>query len=248
MLRALLLIGLLGCGRLCGQGSAVVGRVVDTSPAGVAAFVRVVSTETGAVARRVKADEAGAFVMAGLPAGHYTVTAWAPGFRRAEVKGLVLREGERRELGEMVLQVASCDAPGVQCMPVAPAGQKLEISWLERILFQDYRALKVGCGADIDQREPGRCLQGTALADFRLRREGGRLALVAENGARLAAEGGECGQARYLETRLEIDGMGPGVDFCVKSAKGHEAHVYFTQDVEPGVEEIQLWYVIRGRR
>jgi hypothetical protein len=228
--------------------AAVAGRVVDTAPAGVAAFVRVVRAETGEVAGRVRAEASGEFVVDGLAAGRYSVTAWAQGFRRAEVKGVMVREGERRELGEMVLEVAGCDAPGVHCLWVPATQREREPEWMRRIRFRDYRVLKVECGADVDERDPGRCVERPALADVRLKREGERLVLVAENGARLAVAGGECDKAAYRETRMEVDGLGPGVDFCVKSAAGNEAHVYFTGDVEPGMAEIRFWFVIRGKR
>jgi len=76
------------------QEGTILGTVTDPSGAAVPnATITVLNTDTGAV-RKLTANATGEYVAPDLPIGHYTVTAEAQGFTRAEHTGVVLTIAE----------------------------------------------------------------------------------------------------------------------------------------------------------
>jgi len=76
------------------QGS-ITGSVKDATGAIVPnASVTVTNVEQG-FSRDVTSNASGDYLVSGLPAGHYDITAKAPGFQQYQIKGLVLRVAEK---------------------------------------------------------------------------------------------------------------------------------------------------------
>jgi hypothetical protein len=79
----------------------------------------------------------------------------------------------------------------------------------------------------------------------------GILYLIALNGAALSkpeASTSDGSGVTYGNDRLAVVGLGPGVDFCVRTKRGSVSHAFFTYDVEKESTAIALWYVTRKRR
>ena len=59
----------------------------------------------------------------------------------------------------------------------------------------------------------------------------------------------DCTRARYSETEVRSDGLGPGLgpgfDMCVDNARGRVSHIFLVDDVEPASSSIRLWSVTR---
>src|SRR5918911_2659274 len=68
----------------------VSGTVTDTAGGVIpSATIKVTNDATG-LARAVKTDDSGYYVVTNLPPGNYTVTAEQPGFKKAVLTGYVL--------------------------------------------------------------------------------------------------------------------------------------------------------------
>lgn len=185
--------------------------------------------------------------MGPVAGGAYTSTAWAPGFRRREVKGIAVRAGERASAGTITLDLSGCDGPGVNCDSFF-TGSVVEDPATKRITSSGYFELKEDCGADIDGKGMVQCAEGLAGVDFRLVRHGVGLSFAAENGARMAlpnSSNPDCTTAEFGAARIRVDGLGPGVDLRVRGRRGTMAHVFFTDDVEREDRAVRLWQVVR---
>jgi hypothetical protein len=70
------------------------------------------------------------------------------------------------------------------------------------------------------------------------------------NGARISQLGeadSNCGHARYQREAVRIDGLGPGSDLCVRTNGGARSQIFITGEVQPGSEELRLYFVTRAR-
>ena len=82
----------------------------------------------------------------------------------------------------------------------------------------------------------------------RLARENGTLYLVAVNGATLCTPDAatmDCSGVTFGTQRIEVAGLGPGVDFCMRTKRRNVSHVFFTNDIENETSAVALWYVTR---
>src|SRR5580692_7860025 len=78
-----------------GQEATLVGTVSDSSGAALPnVAITITSVETGTV-RSSTTNDGGQYVAPGLPIGHYSVSAKAPGFSIAETNGIVLNVNDR---------------------------------------------------------------------------------------------------------------------------------------------------------
>jgi hypothetical protein len=78
-----------------GQEATLVGTVSDSSGAALPnVAITITSVETGTV-RSSTTNDVGQYVAPGLPIGHYSVSAKAPGFSIAETNGIVLNVNDR---------------------------------------------------------------------------------------------------------------------------------------------------------
>jgi hypothetical protein len=77
----------------------------------------------------------------------------------------------------------------------------------------------------------------SAGLDIRLAKENGILYLIAVNGVALSkpdASTSDCSGVTYGNDRIAVVGLGPGVDFCVRTKRGSVSHAFFTDDVREG--------------
>jgi len=225
------------------------GTVVDVAGGGVRAVIRVLQQPAGSVILSFNATDTGAFQTDHLPPGAYSIIFFSPGFRRRELRNVVIGAGRTTALGEIRLDLAGCDNPGTNCDYFGPAPDSVK-----RIVEKANVVLRLRCAVDLDRKgEPG-CLSrgGTRVpnADIRLARENATLYLVAENNAAISTAeppASDCSLVMAGNNRLAVAGLGPGVDFCVRTNRGSVSHVFFTDDVENESTAVSLWYVTRTR-
>lgn len=234
-----------------GSQSRVKGHAVDSSGAAIPAVIRVIRPDNHALVVRLQAQDNGAFETSSLPPGVYSLTVFAPGFRRREFRHIAVRSGQLVDLGQIRLDLSGCDTPGTNCDYFGEVPKEVK-----RIIVSISVTLKLSCAVDLDGKAEPVC-QVTAdavdprQADLRLARENGSIYLVAVNGATLCnpeAATTDCSGVTFGSQRIEVAGMGPGVDFCVKTKHGSVSHVFFTGDIENETSRVPLWYVTRKGR
>jgi hypothetical protein len=89
-----------------------------------------------------------------------------------------------------------------------------------------------------------------ADADVRLTHHEDGVYLTAMNGALLSEPdlpGGDCQDAYPKEKQIRIDGLGPGDDICLHTHNRHWSHIFFTETVARGSDQIALWQITRKR-
>jgi len=234
------------------SGGQIRGRVVDQADFEIPASVTVIRTDSGVVVARIRADGAGDFQTEAISPGSYSVRASQPGFQRSEVPGVTVRAGETTDLGSIRMYLAGCDAPGVSCDHVFPADSD-SIPWEKAVVGTAILNMKLMCAVDFDDKGKLYCPEPTDRRasrniDMRLTKYGDGLYLSAANGAAMSIPNsahGDCRDAKYGEASLRVIGLGPGVDFCVRSKLGAVSHVFFVEDVERDSSEVKLWHVTR---
>jgi len=215
------------------SGGQIKGVVVDESGGPILAFVRVIETSSGAVLARMRASETGTFQTDILGAGSYTVTVGLNGFRRRDITKIAVGNGETTDVGSIKLAFAGCDAPGVMCDEVFSSD--LERERAEARVTRGELRLKLGQGADTAES-----------GDLQFTKDGAHVYLVPANGAAVSIPNSsttDYSDAKYSKARIRVDGLGPGVDLCVRRKDGVVSHVFFIDDVERDSPEIHLWYV-----
>lgn len=227
------------------------GQVVDASGGAISAAIRVVHPDSNALVLRLQARENGSFETSSLAPGVYSLTAYAQGFRRRELQNIVVSAGHSLNLGQIMLDLAGCDAPGITCDYIGGGDPPKSVT---TIVASGSVTLTPSCAVDLDRKPTPVCPAQAAdlaflqQADLRVARENGTLFLVAVNGATLCkpdAATSDCSGVAFGNQRLNIVGTGPGVDFCVKTKQGSVSHVFFTHDIERDINTVALWYVTR---
>jgi Carboxypeptidase regulatory-like domain len=197
-------------------------------------FIRVFQTPSNALITRLRVEPDGVFQTGQLQPGSYIVVAWVQGFS-ARRSSVVILEGQMTDMGKIQLEVGSCDAPGIMC-------DDFGIGPPDRIRSQGYLELKMDCGVNLRESKvycpdaPGGP-KGQAF-DVRATREGVAVYLTAVNGSSFSHQ-------RAGESRIRVDGMGPGDDIWVRTRQGLQAHIFFVDDVEPISQSIRIWHVTR---
>src|SRR5262249_47865886 len=214
------------------------GIVVDPNGEGLReGFVRVLLASSNTLITRLTTQQNGTFQSDTLGPGSYTLIAWVQGFRARRL-AVAVRDGETADVGQIQLDLAGCDAPGVIC-------DDFGLGPPDPILKSGYVQLRLECGADLydsrlycpDSSVPARESTGV---DLHLTKAESGIYLNASNGASLLLD---CGGAR--QSKIRIDGFGPGDQICVQTHGGFRSHVFFVNDVEPGSQSITLWHVTR---
>jgi len=209
------------------------GSVVDATAGTLKrAFVKV--RDAAATVALLAGDETARFQTKELCPGSYTLTVWQQGFRAREVKGVVVREADITDLGTIRLDVSGCDAPGVNC-------DYFGLKRPERPTSRGSMTLKLQCAGDV---EAGKvyCAGEQPAGQIRLSRGRDGIYLEPRNGAAMSAINSD---AKFGETRVRLDGLGPGFDLWLRTRKGHVSHIFLTDDIEPMTKEVVLWYVTR---
>ncbi len=250
MLGAVLVLPLLAQTDSANSAGRFQGTVVDPEGAAVRAIVRVLQQPTGAAILKFNASDSGAFQTDPLPAGVYSLTFFSPGFRRRDLRNIAIEAGRTTSLGEIRLDLSGCDTPGTNCDYFGGVPDSVK-----RIIAEGNVVLALRCVADLDRKGEPVCPDRDGVtrapnADIGLVKENSIVYIVAENGAALSTAEppkSDCSRATYGNTRLPVAGLGPGVDFCVRTKRGSISHVFFTDDVENENTAVSLWYVTRTR-
>lgn len=162
------------------------------------------------------------------------MSAYQRGFQTQRSRVHVTAEGESLDIGKVVLQVGSCDAPGVICdyfdgpFPPRPTSSG-EIRAPKDCAFA-FASNKTYCAGDKNQEQ----------TDLRIVESGKEIHLIAMNGSR------SCSDTPKL-TDFRIDGLGPGDELCLYTHDGHLSHIFFAEEVTPSSAQIALWHVTRKR-
>ena len=205
------------------------GTVVDTTGAGVRAMIRMLQQPTGPAILRFNTTDTGAFQTDPLPAGVYSLIFISPGFRRRELRSVVIEAGRTTALGEIRLDLSGCDTPGTNCDYFGAVPNSVK-----RIIAEANVVLALRCAVDLDRQGEPICpsrdrVKRTPNADIRLVRENAILYLVPENSAAISTAEpptSDCSLVTYRNHRLAVAGLGVGVDFCVRTNRGSISHVF----------------------
>ncbi|MGH9632542.1 MAG: carboxypeptidase-like regulatory domain-containing protein [Bryobacteraceae bacterium] len=227
------------------------GHVVDASGGAIPAIIRVIRPDTNTVVLRFRAEEDGTFQTGPLAPSVYSLTAFSQGFRRRELRKIVIKPGHIADLGEITLDISGCDTPGTNCDYIGEVPDRVK-----RIIAESNVTLRPTCAVDLDRKGETVCpeqeddIQMARDSDIRLAKLNGTLYLVAVNGAALSepyASTSDCSRVTYGNDSIPVVGLGPGVDCCVRTKRGSVSHVFFTEDVENESTTVALSYVTRRR-
>jgi hypothetical protein len=120
------------------------GHVVDASGGAIPAIIRVIRPDTNAVVLRFRAKENGTFETVLLTPGVYSVTAFAHGFRRRELRKNIIGSGHVADLGQIRLEFSGCDTPGTNCDYVGDVPEDVK-----QIVAASNVTLKLPCAVDL---------------------------------------------------------------------------------------------------
>ena len=110
------------------QEATIVGTITDPSGSVLPnVAVTITSSDTGQV-HTFTTNDAGQYVAAGLPIGHYTVKAEASGFKSASKDGVVLNVGDRDRLDFALTVGAISEKVTVEANPIAVQSDSSEVS------------------------------------------------------------------------------------------------------------------------
>jgi hypothetical protein len=215
-------------------GGQVHGRIVDASAGPIEkAQVRLLDRESRVTKYRLISDGFGRFRLDGVKPGTYLVAATARAFRERFVDNIVVEDGRDVGLGDLILQLAGCEYPGVICDSFGTEAKA--------ILYKsgDLKVRFESCVLDVDGQAG--CSVHIHLGSDR------RVYLEPRNHARLAeanSAGASCRGAVFVNPRTRVDGLGPGSDVCLLSGRGRRAELFFTSEVSAESREITMHCVI----
>jgi Carboxypeptidase regulatory-like domain len=229
------------------DGQQVHGVVVDPNGAAIGgADLRLFKPISGETAFAT-AMESGEFRIVIATPGTYVLLARRRGFQNRRVTVVVPQAMEAINVGNIRLNVAGCDAPGVICdyFGGPPPDWIVSQGYLQ-VRTDCMLAFKDGKVVCPDDREGA----SASRADIRVTQDESGVYLSAMNGATLAEPDlprGDCQDAHPKETRIRIDGLGPGDDICLYTHDRHWSHVFPTEDVTRDSRQIAIWHVTRKR-
>ena len=232
-------------------GGRIQGMVVDPGFASIAnAMIRMMPGASGTTKYRILSDGDGRFHWNSLEPGSYRIAVSAKGFRERFINNVVIREDTQLDLGQILLLLAGCEAPGIICdsfsdEPVLP-----------KLLSRGYLHVSPGCAVDVDEGKlvcavvragpPASRPLKDRVSDFWLHADGlDGVYLESRNGAWLSepdSAGVDCAGALFDKHNVRVDGLGSGSDLCVRTNRGHVSHIFFTGEVEPGINGTTIYY------
>ncbi|MFN7996803.1 MAG: carboxypeptidase-like regulatory domain-containing protein [Bryobacteraceae bacterium] len=244
--RWLLLCALGSAALSLGRAQQVRGTVVDRAWGAIGgATVRLLNPASEEVAH-VTANEAGKFQIQIVGPGEYILRASHPGFRSRRVTVVLRSVGQALDVGDIQLNIASCDAPGVICDSFGDAPPP------DPIASSGNLQIRTGCGVAFVMNAvlcPGDPARGAE--DIRLTRSESGVYLTALNGATFVPpdpSSGDCSDAHPKENQIRIDGLGVGDDICLYTRDRHWAHVFFTDEVRRrDARPVAIWQITRSR-
>lgn len=203
------------------------------------AEVRLISAAARVVQYRTRTVQNGSFKIEDVQPGVYATRVEGPGFREEMGPDLIVRDGDVVETGNIVLQVASCDSPAINCddFGLGPP----EASPLRRgriVLGRD-------CGVDLDEgRDRAICAEDKRVDLWFREEKGPWLELKPGSSTTLSQlTGYRCKDAKFEKAAVLTNGRGPGTELCVLTNKGHRAFVYIEEEVSNASPSIKLYYV-----
>jgi hypothetical protein len=207
----------------CAAGGQLIrGAIVDATGAAIGgASVRLLKSDSEEMAHATAADS-GKFEMGTAGSGNYVLKAWQRGFRSRRVPVAVRSETETIDLGDIRLDLAGCDAPGVICDSFGEAPPPDPVVSRNDLRVQMDCMLAFTTGKAFCPGETKGPRQTDA--DVRLNQDESGVYLSAMNGATLATPNlprGDCRDAYPKESKIRIDGLGPGDDICLYTHDHH---------------------------
>jgi hypothetical protein len=228
------------------ERTAIKGFVADPLGAFIErAEVRVLDSAAHSIVARAATDRLGTFEVE-IPPGSYVVTVGRPGFRLRILLDIVVRDHETTNLGELRLDLALCDPPGVICdtfstEPPIPGVIKQAGVDLKLNCSLDTLTAALSCPPNID-------------ADFTLESDGRSLYVKPLRGATIWYKDfpfDGCRNHDHSETQIRIDGLGGGLvyglDFCVLRRDHLVSHVYLNRDVAADSKEAHFFFTTTRR-
>jgi hypothetical protein len=210
-------------------------QVVDSTGAGVTAEVRVKPKDSSDTIHRGRTDRDGNLCVPKINPGTYTLVLFARGFQVRRVRDVMVNSGETLDLRSVRVDIGDCDAPGITCDSLEPERD---------IVAGGGLTLPRGCGLNLDKLDVI-CSTANSSRDVDLIFTGGgeTLFLNPQNGARIRPD---CQKIGFTDEPLRLDGMGSGDNFCVRTKKGQNSHIYFDAvDVDKSTKELGLWITTR---
>jgi hypothetical protein len=147
-----------------------------------------------------------------------------------------VRDGDTANVGDIQLNIGSCDSPGVDCDEVGVSGTVRHRSSRGFVLLRPLYGVDLDTGKVFCPQKPDR-------VDLSLSESNAGKLYV--NPAKRALMRPDCNRASDDNNPLRVDELGPGDDFCVRTKKGRTAHVFVTDEVSPDDFKVSLWFVTR---
>jgi hypothetical protein len=108
LLRTVVLILAFGAAAWAQDTASIIGTVIDSSGAAIPNAAAAVSNGQQGISRQVVTNGSGEYLFAGLPIGSYDITVTAPGFKKYEAKGVILRVAEKARV-DVTMQVGDAN-------------------------------------------------------------------------------------------------------------------------------------------
>ncbi len=221
------------------------GRVADSALSYVRnALIRLMPEESRETRYRVRTGADGTFLLDGIKPGSYAMAAWSPGFRERFVP-VIVQTGSTTEVGEIQLQLVSCNAPSIICDDFFTPSTFPDHWPTDNTYSRGEIKLDLGCAVDVDK---GKAFSKvTRSVEFRLQSDdSGRLLMMPLHGALLAqpnSAGLSCEGARYSKEAVRVAGLGLGSDLCLRTNEGRNAQIFFTEEVAPNTANLRVTYI-----
>jgi hypothetical protein len=238
-------------------GGQIVGTVVDPAGAVVPnAQVSAFQTASNVIAGHAISDNIGQFKIGLVNAGSYTIKIRAQGWRTRALDRVVVNASATVSVGDIQLDLAGCDAPGVNCDIFSDDPKDFP----PKPLSEGYVIVNPDCGVDL-RKGKAYCPIGTAMprtsdaVDLKIVKQDTRIYFTPSNGAAISAPNSsktDCSDAKFSKANLRVDNLGPGYDICVRTHEGLRSHIFFVDDFinaegEPTSSQIRFWQVTRRR-
>jgi hypothetical protein len=160
-----------------------------------------------------------------------------------------------KNAGLVRLEIADCDAPDMNCdwiFAEIPGGEPGPTAGREpepiTVVAYGYISLDRNWGADLDsgkvfQSGEARADKPRPGSDLVLSQVSGSWLLIPVNGASVSQT--DCVAPKFGKTAIRLDGMGPGVEFCVQTDRKSYSHVFIVDEIRSESSTIRLWHVTR---